>query len=298
MCLSSKTKVWCPLQARLEVAQPRGCPRAHQGVPSQRHLWREAVCIPVLAGAAPEGWRKAVSPLCWVIWPLLSLLWQERRPWLCPPWAGQPLTGGSPTPGRGTAGTGWWEQQDRPQGAAPSLELMPIPVAGSWSCCPPKQLHSLHSLHLHLRGAFPKAWRGVPVTSLAASWCPAVLLTLPRRPSVRPSPPCPSTPISPSGTRCHLWQLPPLPAPAASHPHPFHHDLVLGYFGKHRGPPVTETPPLFPLWVLLLVVLSPPGRSLWFGAVPKMALMALKLHGGDFPWAGEGNNPWTNPVCG
>lgn len=182
----------------------------------------------------------------------MSFLWQERRG-CAHRGAGQPLTGGSPHSRQGgTAGMGRWEQQDRPQGAAPSLELIPIPVAGSWSCCPPKSSSIL--LHLHLRGAFPKAWRGVPVTSLAASWCPR------RAPPAAPASVCPSPlhpvhshPISPSGTRCHLVAAStPSPAPAASHPHPFHHDLVLGYFGKHRGsPPSSRPPPVHPLGAAL-----------------------------------------------
>lgn len=78
-----------------------------------------------------------------------------------------------------------------------------------------------------------------------------MLLMLPWHPSVRLSPLHPVHPhpmVSPVAASTR-----PQP-PAASHPHPFHHDLVLGYFGKRRGPPGIEAPP----WVPLLVALSPP----------------------------------------
>lgn len=61
--------------------------------------------------------------------------------------------------------------------------------------------------------------------------------------------------------------------------------LFLAISGSTGAPCQCDHP-----WVLLLVALSPPGRSLWFGAIPKGARMALKLLGGDFPWAGERSN--------
>lgn len=88
-----------------------------------------------------------------------------RTAWLCPPWG---RAGASQGQGGGSSRTGHREQ---PPG---------------WNWCPSQGrvlvLLPPQQLLLHLRGAFPKAWRGIPVPSLAG----AVLLMLPRCPSVRP----------------------------------------------------------------------------------------------------------------
>lgn len=103
------------------------------------------------------------------------------------------------------------------------------PHSGANSSCAP----------MLLRGAFRRARRCVPVISLAASWCPPALITLPL-PSVCLSPLHPVHPHplthSVNGVICRSFHpLPGCPQPRT--PIHFTHDLVLSYFGKCRVPP-------------------------------------------------------------
>lgn len=140
---------------------------------------------------------------------------------------------------------GWWERQDRSAGSSPqpganacprgrSLVLLPTRPSSIW----PRWANIWCTLVL-LRGAFLVARRGVPVTSLAASWCPAALITLPLA-SVCPSPlhPVHPHPVTQSvnGVICRSFHpLPGRPQPCT--PIHFTHDLVLSYFRKRRPPP-------------------------------------------------------------
>lgn len=140
---------------------------------------------------------------------------------------------------------GWWERQDRSAGSSPqpganacprgrSLVLLPTRPSSIW----PTWANIWCTLVL-LRGAFLVARRGVPVTSLAASWCPAALITLPLA-SVCPSPlhPVHPHPVTQSvnGVICRSFHpLPGRPQPCT--PIHFTHDLVLSYFRKRRPPP-------------------------------------------------------------
>lgn len=102
--------------------------------------------VAVVAGAVPPPCQGDVAPL--------SLLWQD------------------------TLGQGWGDPRDRVVAAAGQAtgRVSAHPRAGSWSCCP-------HSSSIR---TFPKAWRGIPVPSLAGAVLLMLPLMLPRRPSVRP----------------------------------------------------------------------------------------------------------------
>lgn len=185
--------------------------------------------------------EKQFQPRARVSWHPLALLR------LCPPWGRAASDWGIPHSRQGDSREG----VDRPQ-EQPGVNAHPS--AGSCSCCP----HSSSVCSICAsEGPFQKPGEvsqcqalqraGVPPCS---SCCPGVRLSV-------PFPPCPSTPhhLSGNGVTCRSFH--PSLAPAASHPHPSHHDLVLGYFGEHRGPP-SSRPPCLPPWVLLVVAPSPP----------------------------------------
>lgn len=160
---------------------------------------------------------------------------------LCPPWGIPNARRGNSRDRVGAAG--------QATGSSPQPGVKAHPSGRVLVLLPPKQLHSLHS---HLRGAFPKAWRGVPVTSLAASWCPPCSS---RCPGVRlsvPSPPCPFTPHQPVWNRCHLSQLPPLPGARSLAP-PIHFTMILflAISGSTGAPPAPRPPPVSPVGAAL-----------------------------------------------
>lgn len=205
------------------------------------------------SSSTPHLWAVlATSPVRGVIVHPRVPLWPGAVP-VSRRLAGQPLNGDPlrSRPGQGTAGMGWWEQRDRSQGAAPTQPGADARPGGrSRSRCPSDRVPNICRAPMLLRRAFLIAHTGVPVTSLAASWCPAALITLPLA-SVCPSPlhPVHPHPVTQSvnGVICRSFHHhPPLPAARSLAP-PFISPMILfSAISESAGSPRPQGPPVRP----------------------------------------------------